>query len=260
MKLYQKSVFMFFAIGMVLHTSAQIAETKSSPMHTPKEHHQALKINLVSPFYGTLNLSWQTVLNSSACFQVTASYTDFDSYGSVTDESRNEDNYTTTRTVNGNQTTETTTSRSIISQRTQGFAVTPEYRYMLNGRNLTGFYIAPFARYMYYEYSRQMEFYSQTVTYLTSQPYPSLSNTSATTTGSDLFTYHTLGLGVTVGKQIMFKNKVVIDCFAGPVYSILLSSNQTVRSTSDVVIGTGIPNLYIRGYGVRAGITIGLAY
>ncbi len=260
MKLNQVIVFVLFIIGILAQASAQVAETRSST-RTPIEHSSAIKINLLSPFYGTLNLSWQKVLNSNASFQVTASYTDFDSYGSTSDESQGDDYYTTTKTVNGSYTTEVTTSRMITGQRTHGFAVTPEYRYMLNGRNLTGFYIAPFGRYMYYRYTQDFEISSQSYTYLTSQPYSGGTyGPSSISNGSDLYTYHTMGLGVTVGKQIMFKNKVVIDFFGGPVYSILLASNHNIKATSDIVIGTGIPNVYLRGYGVRAGITIGLAY
>jgi hypothetical protein len=58
----------------------------------------------------------------------------------------------------------------------------------------------------------------------------------------------------------VFKNRVVIDLFGGPVYSILVASNKTITKTGDVVIGNGIPNTYVRGYGVRAGLTVGFLF
>ena len=239
--------------------SAQNIENKVSSSLSQKEHSYALKFNLLSPFYGTLNLSWQKVLSNDASFQLTASYTDFDSYGSTQDESQQNYNGNSTTTVNGSTTTNVTVNNTVKSQRTQGFAITPEYRYMLNGRKLSGVYVAPFMRYMYYEYSRDLDLTINTRTYPTLIGYPS-TTTYSSTSGSDLYAYHTLGLGVTVGKQIMFKNKVVLDFFIGPSYSLLLASNTTINSTNDIVIGSGIPNLFIRGYGVRAGVSIGLAY
>ncbi len=237
---------------------AQVPEGKAATILARKERTQAIKINLLSPFYGTVNLAWQKVVSPEACFQLTASYTDFDSYGSVSDEAPSPYE-NSTHVVNGIYTVDTYIYNAVKSQRTQGFTVMPEYRYNLNGRGLTGFYIAPFARYMYYEYSRQLEKRIEE-TVLNNQTNTSVSYTRYKVNGSDLYTYHSLGFGATVGKQTMFKNKVVIDLFVGPCYSFILASNINVNATSDVIIGSGIPNLYLRGYGLRAGFTIGLAY
>jgi hypothetical protein len=248
--------------GLVLlscfQLSAQDAGEKATTLLARQERTQAIKINLVSPFYGTVNLAWQKVISPEASFQLTASYTDFDSYGSTADVAP--DPYGQSGTVtNGIYTINSYTYNTVKNQRTQGLTVMPEYRYNLNGRGLTGFYIAPFTRYMYYEYSRELEKRVEETVYNT-QTNTQVSYTRYTAEGSDLYTYHSLGFGVTVGKQTMFKNKIVIDLFAGPCYSFVLASNINVNATSDVVIGSGIPNLYVRGYGVRAGFTIGLAY
>jgi hypothetical protein len=261
MNIHIRQLLCLISVLFFTSLTAQNIENKVSSTLSQKEHSYAFKFNLVSPFYGTLNLSWQKVISNDASFQLTASYTDFDSYGSSQDESQQNYNGNSTTIVNGDTTTYVSVYNTVKSQRTQGFAITPEYRYLLNGRKLSGVYVAPFMRYMYYEYSRQLD-QSLQITTTTTTPGPSYyyNTTYQTKAGSDLYAYHTLGLGVTVGKQIMFKNKVLLDFFLGPSYSLLLASNKTINSTSDVVIGSGIPNLYIRGYGVRAGISIGLAY
>jgi hypothetical protein len=258
MNIHIRQLLCLISVLFFTSLTAQNIENKVSSTLSQKEHSYAFKFNLVSPFYGTLNLSWQKVISNDASFQLTASYTDFDSYGSSQDESQQNYNGNSTTIVNGDTTTYVSVYNTVKSQRTQGFAITPEYRYLLNGRKLSGVYVAPFMRYMYYEYSRQLDQSLQITT--TTGPSYYYNTTYQTKAGSDLYAYHTLGLGVTVGKQIMFKNKVLLDFFLGPSYSLLLASNKTINSTSDVVIGSGIPNLYIRGYGVRAGISIGLAY
>lgn len=203
------------------------------------EHKHALKINLFSSFYSTLNVSYQHVRNNTGSWNLTASYMDFDSYGSTTNP--------TDSLTNGG-------SGSVKSQRTQGFAIIPEYRYVLNGRGLSGMYVAPFLRYSYYEYD-QVAIYdstyynSQTGYYMTQTEYR-----------PDLFTYHTLALGCIFGKQILYKNRVSFDFFCGPSYSILVACNKDIKATSDVAIGPGISNAYIKGFGLRAGITVGFTY
>ncbi len=239
-------------------TLAQETGEKSTTLLARKEHTQAVKINLLSPFYSTVNLAWQKVLSPEASFQLTASYTDFDSYGSTTDESPDPYSHSSTVT-SGVNTINISIYSAVKSQRTQGFTVMPEYRYNLNGRGLSGFYIAPFMRYMYYEYSRQLDKRVE-VSVMDNQTGMQVNYTRYREKGSDLYTYHSLGFGATVGKQTIFKNKVALDLFVGPCYSFVLASNIDVKSTSDIIIGSGIPNLYLRGYGLRAGFTIGLAY
>lgn len=256
--------FIYGCLVSLWFTQIGVAQTLSSKTFSQdgkNERLKAIKINLLSPFYSTLSLSYQRVINTETSFQLTFSYMDFDSRGSTENTNANQvSNRTSTSTTNGNTVTEVNTYFSILSQRTQGVAFTPEYRFLLNGRNLTGIYIAPFGRYMFYNYSRQLDKNIQTVTYPVGQPYNSTYTFKYDNAGSDKFTYHTIGFGLTIGKQILFKNKVLFDFFAGPSYSILVNSNIVVNGSNDIVIGSGIPNTYIRGYGVRAGITIGLAH
>jgi Protein of unknown function (DUF3575) len=205
------------------------------------ERTDAIKINLLSPFYGTVNLAWQHRISNDASFQLTTSYTDFDSYGST----ENTDNFTYT----------TNTDIIVESQLTKGVTVVPEYRFVLNGRGLSGVYIAPFLRYMYFEFERDV----LTRMYTQSGP-PFYNNIYSDMRNTELYTYHSLGFGVIVGKQFIFKNRVVFDLFGGPVYSLLLASNKSIDQTGDVVIGSGIPNTFIRGYGVRGGLTVGFLF
>jgi hypothetical protein len=202
------------------------------------ERMSAVKINILSPFYSTLNLSYQRVINPASSINLTASYMDFDSYGSTYNP--------VDSATNGG-------SVEVASQRTKGFTVMPEYRYTVNGRGLSGIYLAPFLRYAYYEYSQvavmdsvnsSSQFGSVIVTY----------------TKPDFYAYHTVALGCIVGKQILFKNRISVDFFCGPVYSILVASNKTIYNSGDVVLGPGIPPANVKGYGLRAGITVGFVY
>jgi hypothetical protein len=223
---------------IALRVNAQLPN-KSLAELNKSERKNAIKVNLLSPFYSTINISYQHVLSNTGSLNITASYMDFDAYGS---ENSN---------IVSNSSYYGSYGYGDRSQRTQGFAITPEYRYALNGKGLSGFYLGPFLRYMYYEYS---ETYEVSGYYYNSQGnYVYLSQT-----GSDLFTYHTVALGAVIGKQFVFKNKVTIDFFGGPVYSVLAASNHSKQD--DVVIGSGIPNVYIQGYGIRGGITVGFAY
>jgi VanZ family protein len=178
---------------------------------------------------------------------------DFDSYGSLDDvaSSTSQNTYGLTN-IRGVYT-------NIESQLTRGTTITPEYRFVLNGRGFSGVYIAPFARYMYYEYKRDLTTQIDTGSYGSFPNYTS-NIKSFTFKDSELYTYHSLGIGVIAGKQFVFKNRVLFDVFGGPVYSILMESNKSINSTRDIVIGAGIPNTYIRGYGIRAGFSVGFLF
>jgi hypothetical protein len=240
-------VLLLCSFVLTAATSAQEMPGKAGQAFKTTDRSDAIKINLLSPFYGTVNLAWQHRVSNDGSFQLTMSYTDFDSYGS-------------TENANTNTTYTNTTYRYVNTtynnQLTRGFTLVPEYRFVLNGRGLSGIYIAPFVRYMYYEYSRDA---TTTIDTSTSSSYYSTGR-FATYVDKELYTYHSIGVGVILGKQFVFKNRVVLDLFGGPVYSILMASNKSINKTGDVVIGTGIPNTYIRGYGVRAGLTVGFLF
>lgn len=251
--MFSKCTFLFAVVLSAIEVFAQDPDSKAFQQLNKKERENALKINLLSPFYGTVNLAWQHKISNDASFQLTATYMDFDSYGSLEDNapSSSQNTYGLTN-IRSNYTT-------VESQVTRGTTITPEYRFVLNGRGFSGIYIAPFARYMYYEYRRDVTTQIDTGSY---GYYPNYNTTirSFTFKNSELYTYHSLGLGVIAGKQFVFKNRVLVDIFGGPVYSILLASNRSINRTGDVVIGSGIPNTYIRGYGIRAGFSVGFLF
>lgn len=211
---------------------AQIIDKSFAPHKTERKH--AIKVNLLSPVYSTLNLSYQHVLNHTSSIQLTATYMDFDFWGDTYNPSGS--------------------SESVKWQRTQGFSVMPEYRYVTNGRGLSGTYVAPFLRYAYYEYSQVAIMDS---TYYNSQ----LGHTvTSSYEKPDFYAYHTVAFGCVFGKQVLFKNRVCIDFFGGPVISMLVSSNKDIQYPGNIVIGPSIPKAYIKGVGIRMGITFGLVY
>ena len=243
-------IFMLFLGTLILANYAwgQEQETKVRQELNRNERTDALKVNLLSPFYGTINLAWQHKISNDASFHLTLTYMDFDSYGSInnSDGLTGQNNHGFPNAYN--------IYEDVESQVTRGATVTPEYRFVLNGKGFSGVYIAPFARYMYYEYERNVTTRIDTGSYYYS------SVNSFTFKDTELYAYHSLGLGVIVGKQFVFKNRVLLDFFGGPVYTVLLASNKSINKTGDVVIGTGIPNTYVRGYGIRAGFSLGFLF
>lgn len=228
---------MVCACAMRLGTGYTQVVNRSLLAKLPERKHAA-KINLLSPFYGTLNLSYQHVLNRNSSLQLTATYMDFDFYGGTTNP---------VDSLHGG-------SDLVKSQRAQGFTIVPEYRFVINGRGLSGIYLAPFIRYAYYEYSQvaimDTSYYSSQLGYVVTSSYLK----------PDFYAYHTIAFGGIIGKQLLFKNKVCLDLFCGPVLSILVSSNKQIKFPADVVMGPGIPGAYLKGYGIRAGIAIGIAH
>ena len=115
---------------------------------------------------------------------------------------------------------------SISDTKFSGFGLTPEYRFYLSDTEAPqGVYIAPFVRYQNF----------------------SVSN------GPNKGTLTTVGGGLIIGKQWIFKEKVALDIFLGPKYS---SRNVTVTSGTDTFdTGNGLD-----GFGIRAGVCFGLAF
>ena len=110
-----------------------------------------------------------------------------------------------------------------------GFGITPEYRmYLSQTPAPNGFYVAPFLR------------------------YSSLTLTSTIDGQKSEGTLSNFGGGVLVGRQWVFKEKVTFDLFIGPRYQ---SGSVKVKSGSDN-FETG----FFNGFGVRGGITLGIAF
>ncbi|WP_375416820.1 DUF3575 domain-containing protein [uncultured Hymenobacter sp.] len=121
-----------------------------------------------------------------------------------------------------------------------GFAITPEYRLYLSSSKeaLEGFYVGPYLRYRHLK----------------------LMDTSDNGTGSPMAeaSLNTFGGGVLIGRQWIFKQRFSLDTFLGPSYgagSLKYEENDgTRRDFSDNNFLLGI------GFGIRTGVTFGLAF
>jgi hypothetical protein len=122
---------------------------------------------------------------------------------------------------------------------TQAFFVTPELRYELNQNRNGCSFIGAFVRYLHMDYT-QTERYRFTQKMSTSS-------------------YDCLGLGIVLGQKFIFRNRVMIEMFAGPVYSGVLKGKNDFynRSSSDIIVDEDIPHTLLKRYGVRAGLTVG---
>jgi hypothetical protein len=112
--------------------------------------------------------------------------------------------------------------------RLRGYGITPEFRYYLSATEAPeGVYIAPYARYQ------------------------SFSLTEATSTGKGK--YSSVGGGVLIGKQWIFKNLISLDTFIGPGYNAG-SVKVDVGEEESLDVGS------LGGFGIRTGITLGLKF
>jgi hypothetical protein len=69
------------------------------------------------------------------------------------------------------------------------------------------------------------------------------------------------GLGFLLGVQNTVKNKLLFDLYAGPVYAIQI--NPSSNRPSNVMENTsrgGLQDLIVKGYGIRAGLSIGFLF
>ncbi len=129
---------------------------------------------------------------------------------------------------------------------TSGFAITPEYRLYLSEKHaaLEGFYVAPFVRY-------------QNLTLKDSYSYTDYdaNGSPVSRTSNDEASLDTYGGGIVVGRQWIFKQRFSLDTFLGPSYN---SGTVKYKSTSN---GSGSldPGTFT-GFGLRAGVTFGLAF
>lgn len=131
-----------------------------------------------------------------------------------------------------------------------GQAITFEYRYLLKGNHANGTYIQPFTRFINANAAVK---YSKS-TY---------NNNGQWTTEN--FNYNesclSAGLGFLLGVQNTVKNKLLFDLYAGPVYAIQINptSNRPALASENTSRG-GLQDLIVKGYGIRAGISIGFLF
>lgn len=226
------TILLIFTASLI---QASFAQTDSvltiKPLHEAKKHRflsdsrNSIKFNLLSPFYSNLSVASQHMIDDEKSFQITASYMDFGGIFGGSDESYDKDN-----------------------QATKMVSFAPEFRYNLNGKYLSGVYFGAFFRYYFMNYTydsidRGSYYYSSPINVIPKS-----------------YTYQVLGIGLVFGSQTIYKRKILLDTFIGPIYNIMLASSQTIKSNSDLQVHDDIPNLFLRGYGIRAGIFVGLAY
>lgn len=123
-----------------------------------------------------------------------------------------------------------------------GFAITPEYRFYLSNSKqaVEGFYVGPFLRYQNLKLKTTYETFDDNGNFATATDEASL---------------NTFGGGVVVGHQWIFKQRFSLDTFLGPSYnggSISYKTNSGGNGTIDA--GP------FKGFGLRTGITFGLAF
>lgn len=120
--------------------------------------------------------------------------------------------------------------------RLRGFGVTPEMRfYVMEGEpQLTGLFIAPFLRYRFFSLTgfRDGHFHDVAL--------------------------HTYGLGFLVGYQQIYNNRFSLEGFIGPDYNF--PNWQRHHGLTNVINTYRPPGMFVTGFGIRAGVTIGLGF
>ncbi len=128
------------------------------------------------------------------------------------------------------------TGTKVGDSKFSGWGITPELR-LYPGKNpdLKGFYIAPFFRYKTYSIE------APSIDVITQQEITAKA------------TFSSIGGGLLIGGQFLFGDIVTLDLFIGPKYN---SSKVTV----DVGIEEDFDLNYFEGFGVRGGVTLGIAF
>jgi hypothetical protein len=120
------------------------------------------------------------------------------------------------------------TGFKITTTKFSGFGITPEYRFYLGREVLNSFYAAPYIRYQSLSL-KETEFDSKA-------------------------TLSLFGGGVVLGRQWVIGDSFTIDLFLGPNYS----SGSVKVSTGDDTHFDGLG--MFKGFGLRTGLTLGLAF
>lgn len=174
----------------------------------------AIKLNLLSPFFSTLQLSYTRKITEETAFHLAVGYMDY-------------------------------TPESNKALNTKALFIAPEYRFYVENKLVEQLYISGFTRYIFMNYTSDNNYISYG-----SAPVRYTSK------------YHSLGLGVLFGKEFIIKNRLIIDMFAGPVYSIIVQgkSNFPGITTNEVKIDDNFSQRLVKNYGVRGGFTVGYLF
>lgn len=122
---------------------------------------------------------------------------------------------------------------------TRALFLTPEFRYKLADTKQGYVFIGVFGRYINMKYEQ--------------------SETHFLITSKSTSHYESVGGGIIVGQKLIYKNRVALEFFGGPVYSGIISSRNDFfnKADKDITIDQDIPYTLLRRYGVRAGFTVG---
>jgi hypothetical protein len=126
------------------------------------------------------------------------------------------------------------TGASVEDTKIRGFGITPEFRYYLSEKgNMQGFFVAPFLRYQNFQLTDEA---------------------SNTNNEENKATFNSIGGGLLIGGQWIFKKRISLDLWGGPSYS---GGNLKVDGDgTEDDFSTGLFN----GFGLRAGVTLGVAF
>jgi hypothetical protein len=217
-------------------TKATAKKGKAKPAEPPKQN--IFKLNMLSPMYSTIMVFYQRNLQENNSLQLGFGYMDFNTLPGF---------LTPGNSYSGS-------NNNPQDEQTTAFFFTPEYRYMLIGDNMNGLFVAPFAKYTKMDYSFSSYNY-----------FPSGKFDMRHT-----FNYQSLGVGIIIGQQWVLRNKISLELFAGTVYNTLLSKKMSAFPTGFNVYGKSkwdqvetsqfISTANIRGYGIRAGFTVGFLF
>lgn len=190
----------------------------------------SIKANLISPFFNVLTVFYTNYLDQERAFQVGVSLmTDFKYSGS--NGSGGED-----RKLNGQ-------------------ALTLEYRYNLSGNHSNSRYIQPFTRIINANFDAH---YTNTSYY-----FDPVTNQYVNANKNINYNESCLsaGLGFLLGVQNTIKNKLVLDLYAGPVYSFEVTTSSTrPAGVSEYSNRGGLQDILLKGYGIRAGLCLGFLF
>lgn len=174
----------------------------------------ALKLNLLSPFFSTLQLGYTRKISEETAFHLSFGYMDY-------------------------------TPENYKSLNTKAIFIAPEYRFYIENKLVEQLFISGFTRYIFMRYTDE-------------ENYVKVNSTPVKYTS----TYHSLGFGVLFGKEFIIKNRLVMEIFGGPVYSILMSAKSDFPNleANEIRIDNAFSQRLIKNYGLRGGFTVGYLF
>jgi hypothetical protein len=215
------SILLFFSFALPNLHAQQTFGTRNN----------TFKVNIISPFFNTLNMAYNRRLSEDKAIQFGAAFMNYH------DENSSRDN----RTI------------------AQFFYF--EYRYSIDVKGIEQIYIAPFGRFINLGYTETIN----------TQVYDSniLPIRWRDVTYDNKSQYQSFGLGFVIGKEFVFKDRISIDFFAGPVYGFLLNKSENysplhfssgMGRPSQLLLNDAFSSRLLEQYSVRAGVNVGIKF